>query len=341
MKKIRKITAVILILATVLTTVGYSANSSTEAYAKGNEKKQTTEWMLDIRDDTSLSSITIPGTHASGAQYIFPGFFLKCQSQSVSDQLVNGFRFLDFRLGVEKNDNGDKLRFVYDNGVCRSKFFIFSKKLYFADVIEQVYAFLDAHPSETVIITIKDEDNEDNSPEFESLLFKEINENKDKWYLKNDIPTLGSVRGKIVLGRRFEDSNLEGNCGLNFMWDDQGGTDAVDLPYASMMINSSCQLWVQDRYNYTTEAKTDAYKEMLEDCQADDSTFLINFLSTRGSGWFRHPKHYAKYINKDLMSTTLYPQTSYGVIAVDFGTRKIAQHIYMSNFTAQEAEEEE
>ena len=73
---------------------------------------------------------------------------------------------------------------------------------------------------------------------------------------------------------------------------------------------------------------------MLRNVQADDHTFTLNFLSTAGDGTFGHPKGYAEVLNGILMTTNLAPQTSYGTIVVDFGTREIAQHIYMSNFQA-------
>ena len=54
--------------------------------------------------------------------------------------------------------------------------------------------------------------------------------------------------------------------------------------------------------------------------------------STSGSGYAGHPKRYARLINKQLLAYELHPGTSYGVIIVDFGNTKVAQHIYGTNF---------
>ena len=305
-----------------------------EAVTDSKRYKSTTEWMQEINDDTPISSISIPGTHDSAAEYIFPGHFLKTQGMSIADQLTNGFRYLDIRLAVESDKNGDYLGFVHNFGKCRARSNVFSEQIRLDGVLDQIYAFLKAHPSETVLFCVKDEGKNDNAKEFEELLFKSINQNKSSWYLYDTIPKLSRVRGKIVLLRRFSDAMNYGNTGLSFNWNDQGQKTSVDLPYVMYSLNDSDKLWVQDRYKYNVGQKRDAFLDMLRNVQADDHTFTLNFLSTAGDGTFGHPKGYAEVLNGILMTTDLAPQTSYGTIVVDFGTREIAQHIYMSNFQA-------
>ncbi|MBQ5430498.1 MAG: hypothetical protein IIU28_02450 [Lachnospiraceae bacterium] len=335
----KRLVSVVLLVAVVVT--GCVGSGAIRAFAEGAEMVQTTEWMMNIPDDTSLSSITIPGTHNSGSAHIFPGYFLQCQNLSIADQLVRGYRYLDVRLGIDGRGKKAALSFKHSIGDCRTKGSIFSKKLYLSQVLEQVYAFLEAHPSETVIFCVKDEVAEDDPKEFENLLFTEINKHRGKWYLGDQIPSLGTVRGKVVLASRFPDANLYGATGLKFDWEKQDNTDPVDLPYEIGSLNNTQKIWVQDRFRYNTEEKIDAVMDMISNVQADDSTFTLNFLSTVGDGWMPHPKHYAQIINEELLKTKLYPNTSYGVIVVDYGTKDIAQHIYMSNFKAQEPKGEE
>ncbi len=335
----KRILSMVLLVVVVL--AGCIGTYRLDANAQGAEMIQTTEWMMNIPDDTRLSSITIPGTHSSGSAHVFPGYFLQCQKLSIADQLVRGYRYLDVRLAIDNNGKQAKLYFKNNIGDCRKKGFIFSGKLYFNDVLEQIYAFLQAHPSETVIFSVKDEDPKDDAKEFESLLFSEIRKNRDRWYLHNSIPSLGAVRGKVVLASRFSDVNTYGDTGINLNWESQDNTDPVDLPYEVGSINGTQKIWVQDRYHYNTEEKIDAVQDMIANVQADDATFTLNFLSTVGDGWMTHPKHYADIVNDALLKTKLYPNTSYGVIIVDFGTKDIAQHIYMSNFKAQEPKGEE
>ena len=97
------------------------------------------------------------------------------------------------------------------------------------------------------------------------------------------------------------------------------------------MINEDEQLWVQDRYRYNVENKWEAFLDDLQNCQADESTFSLNFASTSGSGYASHPKGSAKTINGKLLKTELTPGVSYGILIVDFGTRKLAEHIYRTN----------
>lgn len=328
----RLISAVVIFIMLLVCFANADNGEIEEVVTDSKRYKSTTEWMQEIDDDTSIASISIPGTHDSAAQYIFPGYALKTQGMSIADQLTNGFRYLDIRLEVESDKNGDYLGFVHSFGKCRKSGNIFSSQIRLDDVLDQIYAFLKAHPSETVLFCVKDENSDDDSREFEELLFKSIDQNKYSWYIYNSIPKLSAVRGKIVLLRRFDDSLNYGNVGLNFTWKDQGSKETVDLPYDVSSLNSTDKLWVQDRYRYTVGQKKDVFLDMLRNVAPDDNTFTLNFLSTAGDGSFGHPKGYAEILNDILLTTDLATQTSYGTIVVDFGTRQIAQHIYMSNF---------
>lgn len=300
--------------------------------------KSTAEWMRDIADDTYISSISIPGTHDSAAKYVFPGFALKTQSMSIADQLTKGYRYLDIRLSVENTKQGKRLGFVHNMGKCRESRMIFSKQIYLDEVLDQIYAFLKAHPSETVLFCVKDENDKDNAEEFEQLLFDEIDKNRSEWYLNDSIPKLSQVRGKIVLLSRFKNPRMR-STGLDFKWDDQGNTDSVDLPYVNYSVGHDGNLWVQDRYRYTVAQKEDAFIDMLENVQPDDSTFALNFLSTTNGSGLPHPSSYASTLNNVLLNQDLHSNTSYGIIVVDFGTKEIAQHVYMTNFSKESQDE--
>ena len=132
---------------------------------------------------------------------------------------------------------------------------------------------------------------------------------------------------------RFEDAMELGQqkSGLHFYWEDQGDREIVDVPYALSAISDSASLWVQDRYNYDTSDKLDAIVDDLENCQAADDTFSINFTSTSGSGKVGHPKKYATTINDYLLSYDWQAGTSYGIVVVDFATKDLAKCIYETN----------
>jgi 1-phosphatidylinositol phosphodiesterase len=106
---------------------------------------------------------------------------------------LSGIRVLDIRLSVI-------------NGVLISYHGISPQKLPFLDIVEAVHTFLTSPEgkNETIIMSIKQEDRA-------SLLFSQLvhsavyngSGGRDMWFLENRIPTLGEVRGKVVLFSRF------------------------------------------------------------------------------------------------------------------------------------------
>ncbi len=321
----------------------FSVSSRTLAEEPGENLTETEseyaagDWMANVSDETYLSSVTIPGTHDSATAHIFPSFFLQCQSLEFKDQLEAGYRYLDIRLALDETDDGTKLKFIHAFGTCKAdKSFLnlFGDTLYLEDVLSDVYAFLDEHPTETIVFCVKAENDDDDVSKVESEFFKVLDKNPSKWYTKNEIPTVGDVRGKIVLATRFADVNNEGEnrTGLHFSWSEQNNKEAVADTQEVTMITDSNQLWVQDRYKYDVDMKWDAVVESFENCQASDEICSLNFVSTSGKGAAGHPKKYARILNKQLLEYKFNPQTCYGVVIVDFATEKEARHIFSANF---------
>ena len=298
-------------------------------YAYADESIDS-NWMAQIDDETYISSITLPGTHDSATQYVGFSYFMRCQNTSISEQLENGFRYVDLRVSIDENDDGNRLKIVHNFANCHVSKNLFSDKLTFTDVTSMIYAFLDENPTEMVMLNIKIEDDDHSVSEVQDLLYDEIFSNAGYWYTDSSIPTLGEVRGKIVLATRFDDEAGYGATGIQLQWDEQGDKDVVDVPYELYVLNG-VRLWVQDRYNYDVDDKYDAVVDGLENCEADDNTIFLNFVSTTGSGSLGHPKGYAKQLNKLLLDYELQENTSYGIIIVDFGTSELAEHIYNTN----------
>lgn len=338
MKKLMK-SGLVLLLATAMVFSISSrtlAEDSEEEWAEVDSDCVASDWMGLLPDESYLSSITIPGTHDSATAHIFPSFFLQCQSLEFKDQLESGYRYLDIRLALDETDDGTRLKFIHAFGTCKAdKSFLnlFGDTLYLEDVLSDVYAFLEEHPTETIIFCVKAENDDDDVSKVENEFFKVLDQNASRWYTKNEIPTVGDVRGKIVLATRFADVNGEGEnrTGLHFSWSEQNNKEAVADTQEVTMITDTNQLWIQDRYKYGVDMKWDAVVESFENCQASDETFSLNFLSTSGSGKVGHPKKYARILNKQLMEYQFKPQTCYGVVIVDFATEKEARHIFSAN----------
>ena len=160
-------------------------------------------WMALVDDAKKLSELSIPGTHDSGARYIDPTVYelrksprLTTQTDGIREQLDSGIRFLDIRVGYTKG----KFLLYHENAF---------ENLGFAEVRNICSEFLTAHPRETIILSLKKEDDAPGGDNQKGFTFQDrFNEfvrtsRKDLWYLENAIPTLKDVRGKIVLYRRF------------------------------------------------------------------------------------------------------------------------------------------
>lgn len=291
-------------------------------------------WMENIPDETKLSSMSIPGTHDSCTQNVDMRYIFQCQDASIATQLKYGYRYLDMRLVLEKRSGQETLVLKHNIARCKVSDSPFSRTLTLADVLKDVYAFLDEHQSETVIMCMKAENSKDDVAAVQKALYEMINQASERWYLKNEIPTLGAVRGRIVLATRFDDKLQVGSdrCGLYFGWADQGDRTVLTDPTAESVINGRETLCVQDRYNYDVGDKITAIRTCLDSSRAADDTFFLNFTSTSGSGAVGHPKEYAKDINLDLYAYEWEAGKAYGVVIVDFGPKKIAEKIYGTNF---------
>ncbi|MFR6426165.1 MAG: phosphatidylinositol-specific phospholipase C domain-containing protein [Oscillospiraceae bacterium] len=218
---------------------------------------------------------------------------------------------------------------------CKTSNSPFAGTLTLDDVLRDVYAFLDAHPTETVILCMKAENSKDDVADVQSALYERIGTDPDRWYLKNEIPTLGEVRGKIVLATRFDDKLTVGSerCGLYFGWADQGDRTVLDDPTASSAINGRETLCVQDRYNYDVGRQDHAPSEPVSTAARRPMTRFpelhVHERQRRESGTRRNTP---SDINLDLYAYEWEAGTAYGVVIVDFGPKKIAEKIYGTNF---------
>ncbi|KEY72531.1 hypothetical protein S7711_05604 [Stachybotrys chartarum IBT 7711] len=177
-------------------------------------------WMKELHNDWPLPVLSIPGTHNSPTCYTaLPS--VRCQAVGVREQLDNGVRFLDVRVSVDPTD--DKLALVH------SAFPIsLTGNKWFGDLCEEIYKFLEANPSETVILSLKREGTGKGTDQDLGKYLKRayVDKKRDRWYTEPWMPKLGAARGRIVIVRRFAlDESLK-KC-----WDGRGfGLDASSWP---------------------------------------------------------------------------------------------------------------
>ena len=294
----------------------------------GETVSGSADWMARVDGDLTLSELAIPGTHDSATRCAQLGFFSKCQTKDIRGQLDAGFRYLDIRLAVD----GGKLKLVHGFTNCKTGPMPWSGTLYLDSVLEDCYAFLRTHKTETILFVVKQDHGSERVSDFQALLGKYIDRDHDMWLLTDVMPTLDEARGKLVLFRRYADEGSYGLAsGLPLMWAEQGGTDNLALS-AAEEDNGAYKLWVQDRFAYDTEHKWTAFLGGLRTAPGTSEECYLSFLSTKGMAAYGHPFHFARTLNAQLMELPL-TQGS-GWIIVDFGTAPIAEHIYSANFAS-------
>lgn len=106
-------------------------------------------WMDEIPDDVPVTALSIPGTHDS-ACIDGPVDFGKTQNLDIPEQLNAGIRFLDIRLAHYQDD-----LFVHHDVAYMGKGY--------RDVLKICADFLERHPSETILMLVKEEDRADSS----------------------------------------------------------------------------------------------------------------------------------------------------------------------------------
>jgi 1-phosphatidylinositol phosphodiesterase len=157
-------------------------------------------WMSKLKSETPLSALSIPGTHNSPTHHpALPS--VRCQAVSVKHQLNHGMRFLDIRVQPEQPDDPSKDGLI----LVHSAFPIsLTGNKYLRGVIDQVIAFLDTNPSETVIISLKREGlGKATDQHLSKILHDHYANDPSYWFTENRIPTLGEARKKVVIIRRF------------------------------------------------------------------------------------------------------------------------------------------
>lgn len=270
-----------------------------------------TDWMSNIPDRASLSSINIPGTHNSGALHEPILGTAKCQSMSLQEQLESGTRFFDIRCRHSKD------RFEIYHGLV-------SQNLSFTEVIETFKTFLQNHPSETIVTSIKQEYKPtQNTRPFIQTLQSYLDQAESVWYVKEAIPTIGDTRGKIVLLRRFESKKPLGIPATD--WKSDG-------------FHKADNVFIQDHYSLPdANTKWEVIKKAFSfsTAEAPDNRLHLHYTSGFTTRQFGLPDILAisDSINERLLDyLKTPPHKHHGFIVVDFMTPELAKSIYQMNF---------
>lgn len=221
-------------------------------------------WMKYVDGNKYLDELSIPGTHDSSTCSVDndtePQTSLaKCQQDYIPTQLLEGIRYFDIRLG-KNNENGDP---GIDHGMC----YLLKKDggfMHLSDVIGYFKTFLNENPSEALIMLVSRGNDEATDESVTTAFAKVMGKDPDLFYTSSRVPTLGEVRGKIVLLRRF---GLAGNSVSGHTW-------GLDLTQWDDKIaahpDSSSMCLVQNAQGFEAEGKAGDKKAYCTKVYAQD-----------------------------------------------------------------------
>jgi 1-phosphatidylinositol phosphodiesterase len=256
------------------------------------------DWMSRLSDDAKLSELSLPGTHDSGALYDGLSFgFAKCQAWQLTDQLSAGMRFLDIRCR-----RVDDQLLVYHG--------IIDQHLTFREVCDASRTFLEKHPSECIVMSVKEEAAASNSKRsFAELFSVETEHDGDLWHVARDVPRLKDVRGRIVLIDRA------GTLG-GILWDDLNRQDQYEAPLDVKM------RVVRQQFETATQGGADQW--------------YINFCCGVLARQLVTPRQYAAQSNRATLGFLNQSDTGkrrrLGTVVLDFPGEDLVARIVESNF---------
>lgn len=270
--------------------------------------------MADLADARGVAELSIPGTHDSGALLEpIPGL-ARAQQLAIADQLVAGVRYLDLRCRHYQD-----AFLIYHGPIDQDQTF--------DDVLATMVKFLDEHPGETLIVSVKEEDAPQGiTRSFEATFAAYVARAPDRWYLGDTLPRLGDVRGRLVLLRRFAASaaplGIDGSA-----WADN----------TTFSLTTAASLRIEDDYIVTDNAaKWTAITALLAEARSGDAaTLFLDYTSGYQTvGGLPSIPIVAGDINLRLDGLLADPDNRHarlGVLAMDFVTAARARAIIATN----------
>jgi 1-phosphatidylinositol phosphodiesterase len=271
--------------------------------------------MGSLKGDVSLSELSIPGTHDSGARREWFYGTTKCQTLAIPEQLRAGVRFLDIRCRHVKN------RFLIYHGPVY-------QRLTFDEVLSSCCRFLDQNLTECVIMSVQQEGRPSaNTRTFEDTFDGYVAANPARWWLAGSVPTLFQAKGRIVLLRRFTARSVPKGIDATGWLDNRSFT----------MSNSAARLRVQDYYQFhDNRGKWKAIQDLYEQAESSDRDCLyINFASGYMPSWFFRMPRIRPVSNgiNPLIAAYIANRgpRKYGITVMDFADDRISSLIIATN----------
>lgn len=269
-------------------------------------------WMKYVDNNKFLDELSIPGTHDSGTCSVDndtepQSSQAKCQQDYIPTQLLEGVRYFDIRLGKGENPG-------IDHGAC----YLLKKDgnfMHLSDVIGYFNTFLSENPTEALIMLVSRGNGEATDESLTTALGKVFDENPDLFYTSSRIPTLGEVRGKIVLLRRF---GLAGNSVSSHTW----GLDLTQWDdKIAAHTDSTSMCLVRDERGFEAVGKTGDEEPYCTKVYAQDH---YECTGTDKIGW----------VDMALQETTKLARIMVDVEDNDGAKVKVLEHSWCINYTS-------
>lgn len=268
------------------------------------------DWMKKLPDDAALNTLSVPGTHDSGALYAFAGVSGKCQSVGIPQQLKMGVRFLDIRLKLVRNE----LHVVHSFA---------DQRLMLGEVLDSIASFIRDNPSEFLLVSFKEDDGPVKSDvTFASRLEEMLAGYEDVIAPDRALPEkLGDARGKIYILARYDSASV--GIPAYHGWQDS----------ASFALNG---IYIQDHYQISdVSGKQSDILAAVGQAASGAHRLTLNFTSC----YFDHgfPPMYAaapaRTINPWLIGILVSDEPCAGIFVCDFMTSELAGAVIERNFS--------
>jgi len=296
-------------------------------------------WMRFMPDCWRISTMTLPGAHdaatwekLSECSNIFTSFCCVCQDKIIQEQLQWGIRVLDIRPALFGGE------IILWHGDLKLRVDLYH-------VLSTVQRFLNFNPTETVIVSFKCWwSNHWCGYSFAKEFCKVLDRIGRSWIypsMSKDVtpattPTLGEVRGKIVLHNRDGRKEQDAIPSLNVENDEE---DTYQFDY-------SYERYYNELSTHIMKAKDEIFEgKEKEGVSWDPKKFYITWLSANNCGINGHTiSGIASSVNpwianklRCLMLKHPNPNTRYrrwqpsGIIMMDYPTHEIIGQLIMDN----------
>ena len=172
-----------------------------------------TDWLSMVKDDTKVCKLSIPGTHDTMTgmgfyqpvlKYIF-NLTAISQVSTLGEQMNSGLRFFDIRPVVSTDTIAKKKILRLTHGISELD-------ITFEWTIDQLQAYLKAHPTEFFIAKLQFDNGFEDQKDLFTLLNNVMQMPKYKGlFIENWRPdiTVGEMRGKILWLSRYDLRQLQ------------------------------------------------------------------------------------------------------------------------------------